>query len=101
MNRDQPRWRIRISTLMLLIIIVALALALVVERWKLVETERLKAEHAQAVAKLEMAQMRAAMARVVPLKPDVEEAEPLAPATEAAPGSQELRENSQGRKPAG
>ena len=45
MERDRPRWRIRISTLMLLVIIAALASALVVERWKrTVEAQRALAD---------------------------------------------------------
>jgi hypothetical protein len=41
MERDRPRWRMRISTLMLLVIIDALASALVVERRKrMVEVRR-------------------------------------------------------------
>jgi hypothetical protein len=62
MERDRPRWRIRISTLMLLVIIAALASALVVERWKqTVEAQRALADarRAEAVARRALAQSQA------------------------------------------
>jgi hypothetical protein len=67
MERDRPRWRIRISTLMLLVIIAALASALVVERWKgtaeaqraLVYARRAEAEARRALAQAEQAQVQA------------------------------------------
>jgi hypothetical protein len=54
MDRDRPRWRIRISTLMLLVIIAALSAALVAERRRSLSLER------QALAKerLDLAQVR-------------------------------------------
>jgi hypothetical protein len=68
MERDRPRWRIRISTLMLLVIIAALASALVVERWKrTVEAQRALADarRAEAEARRALAQSRWAQAQAV------------------------------------
>jgi type II secretory pathway pseudopilin PulG len=60
MERDRPRWRIRISTLMLLVIIAALASALVVERWKrTVEEQRALAVAERALAEALRAEAQA------------------------------------------
>ena len=59
MERDRPRWRIRISTLMLLVIIAALASALVVERWK----RTVEAQQALVVAEMAEAEARQALAQ--------------------------------------
>jgi hypothetical protein len=64
MERERPRWRIRISTLMLLVIIAALAAALVVEHRKRVLSEQLAAANEQkARAEAERALAEAQLAR--------------------------------------
>jgi hypothetical protein len=68
MEREGPRWRIRISTLMLLVIIAALASALVAERWnRTVEAQRAlaHARTAEAAARRALAQSVRAQAQAV------------------------------------
>lgn len=68
MERDRPRWRIRISTLMLLVIIAALASALIVERWqRTVEAQRALADarRAEGDARRALAQSLRAEAQAV------------------------------------
>jgi hypothetical protein len=57
MDRDRPRWRIRIGTLMLLVIIVAVSMALIVERRKRLQAEennRLLSSHVVRLLKSEI-----------------------------------------------
>jgi hypothetical protein len=61
MDRDPPRWRIRISTLMLLVVIAALVSYIVADRWyREREARRLGAERARPVAEFERARAAAA-----------------------------------------
>ena len=61
MERDRPRWRIRISTLMLLVVIAALAVHLVVEprRWLAAEAEKMRAENEARLTAAEAERARA------------------------------------------
>jgi hypothetical protein len=70
MERERPRWRIRLSTLMLLVIIAALVSALVADRWKRsesahraeMEARRAVVEARQAIAAAQQERARAARA---------------------------------------
>jgi hypothetical protein len=55
MDRERPRWSVRISTLMLLVVIAALATALVVEprRRLAAEAEKMRAENEARLAAAE------------------------------------------------